>query len=149
MNCPNCGQVNPEGATQCSNCGQVFVPGGGAAPPAPPAAPQYAPPPPPPQYVAPPAPGGYAAAPVPTGPMPPNYLWQSILVTVLCCWPLGIPAIIFAAQVSAKYNQGDYAGALAASGKAKTWTIVALVSGLVGGILYGALTILGAVASSI
>lgn len=117
MNCPNCGQVNPEGATQCSNCGHVFVPGAEAAPPAPPAppapeyapppapeyvappappaAPQYAPPPAPPQYApppAPPAPGGYAAAPMPAGPMPPNYLWQTAVATALgvfCCGLIG------------------------------------------------------------
>lgn len=29
-----------------------------------------------------------------------NYLIESILVTLLCCLPLGIPAIVFAAQVN-------------------------------------------------
>ena len=29
----------------------------------------------------------------------PNYLWQSIVVTILCCWPFGIPAIVYAAKV--------------------------------------------------
>ena len=42
----------------------------------------------------------------------PNYLWQSIIVTLLCCLPLGIPAIIYATKVHTKLLQGDVAGAL-------------------------------------
>jgi hypothetical protein len=52
----------------------------------------------------------------------PNYLVQSILVTVLCCWPFGIPAIVYAAQVNSKLAQGDYQGAVAASKNAKMWS---------------------------
>lgn len=55
----------------------------------------------------------------------PNYLWQSILVTVLCCWPLGIPAIVFAAKVDGLKARGDLAGAKAASDKAKMWSWIA------------------------
>lgn len=67
----------------------------------------------------------------PSGSPPPNYLWQAIAVTVCCCIPLGIPAIVFASQVNSKWNAGDHAGALAASAKTKTWCFVALGSGLV------------------
>jgi hypothetical protein len=49
----------------------------------------------------------------------PNYLVQSILMTIFCCWPLGIPAIIFASQVNSKLALGDYAGAVDSSKKAK------------------------------
>jgi hypothetical protein len=54
----------------------------------------------------------------------PNYLWQSIVVTIFCCWPFGIPAIVYAAKVDGLKAQGDIAGAMAASSSAKTWCIV-------------------------
>ncbi len=63
--------------------------------------------------------------PLPGGPDIPNYLWQSIVVTILCCWPFGIPAIIYAAKVDGLKNRGDIVGAKAASASAKTWCIVA------------------------
>ena len=55
----------------------------------------------------------------------PNYLWQSIVVTILCCWPFGIPAIVYAAKVDGLKSRGDIAGARAASASAKTWCMVA------------------------
>ncbi len=71
------------------------------------------------------APPAYAPAPMPGGASIPNYLWQSIVVTIFCCWPLGIPAIVYAAKVDGLRARGDVAGALAASSSAKTWCIVA------------------------
>lgn len=65
----------------------------------------------------------------------PNYLWQSIVVTILCCWPLGIPAIVYAAKVDGLKARGDVAGAMAASASAKTWCLVAGALGLVFGLL--------------
>lgn len=73
---------------------------------------------------------GFPGKPVPAG-KPKNYLVESILVTICCCLPLGIPAIVFAAQVDGKFNQGDYAGANDAAGKAKMFCLLALVLGLV------------------
>jgi hypothetical protein len=57
------------------------------------------------------------------GPPPniPNYLVQSILVTLCCCLPLGIVAVVYSAQVNGKLVAGDVAGAQAASDKAKMW----------------------------
>lgn len=66
---------------------------------------------------------------------PANYLWQSIVVTVLCCLPFGIPAIIFSTKVKPAYQSGDYQGALDASKKAKMWCLVALILGLIANIL--------------
>jgi hypothetical protein len=61
----------------------------------------------------------------------PNYLWQSIVVTVFCCWPFGIPAIVFAAKVDGLKSRGDLVGARAASDSAKTWCWVSFGIGLV------------------
>ena len=55
-----------------------------------------------------------------------NYLVLSILVTVLCCMPLGIPAIVHAAQVNARAQLGDVAGAQIYSRKARMWAFWAL-----------------------
>jgi len=54
---------------------------------------------------------------------PNNYLVLSILATIFCCWPLGIPAIIQASKVNTKYAEGDYEGAINASSLAKKWLI--------------------------
>lgn len=53
---------------------------------------------------------------------PKNWLVESILVTIFCCLPFGIVGIINASAVNAKYNAGDYAGALEASKAAAKWT---------------------------
>ncbi|MCU0780558.1 MAG: CD225/dispanin family protein, partial [Akkermansiaceae bacterium] len=60
----------------------------------------------------------------------PNYLWQAIVVTILCCWPFGIPAIVYAAKVDDLAARGDMAGAVAASNNARTWCWVAFLVGL-------------------
>lgn len=73
---------------------------------------------------------------------PPTYLWQAIVVTVLCCIPFGIPAIVFSTKVKPAYLAGDYAGALEASKKAKMWCIVALIVGLITNLLFFGLQIL-------
>src|SRR5690242_15870669 len=66
----------------------------------------------------------------------PNYLVQSILVTLCCCMPFGVVAIIFAAQVSTKLAAGDEAGALQASKNAKLWCWVGFASGILVGLVY-------------
>ncbi len=66
----------------------------------------------------------------------PNYLAQSILVTLFCCLPLGIPAIVFSAQVNDKIQAGDVQGAMEASRKAKMWGWWSFGVGLAVGILY-------------
>ena len=60
----------------------------------------------------------------------PNYLAQAILVTLFCCLPFGIVAIVYAAQVNSKVALGDYAGAMETSNKAKTWCWVSFGVGL-------------------
>jgi len=60
----------------------------------------------------------YRASGIP-GTLPPNYLAWAILTTVLCCLPLGIVSIVFAAQVNSKWALGAVAGAQGASVKAR------------------------------
>jgi len=58
----------------------------------------------------------------------PNYLWQSIVVTVLCCLPFGVVSIVNAAKVDSLLAQGDVVGATAASQSAKKWAIAGVAS---------------------
>jgi hypothetical protein len=76
----------------------------------------------------------------------PSYLVQAILVTIFCCLPFGIPAIVFAAQVSSKQAAGDYAGAVAASNKARTWCWASFGVGLAVCVLWFAVAVLGGLA---
>jgi len=62
---------------------------------------------------------------------PNNYLVLSILATIFCCWPLGIPAILQASKVNSKFSEGDYDGAKEASRKAKNWIIWSAVVALI------------------
>ena len=77
-----------------------------------------------------PSPYPQAIAPIPT------YLWQSIVVTLLCCLPFGVVAIVYAAKVDSLRNAGDIHGAMAASRSAKTWCLVGGGIGLVIGVLW-------------
>lgn len=70
------------------------------------------------------------------GDMIPNYLWQSIVATILCCWPLGIPAIVYAAKVDSLKARGDIQGAMSASANAKKWCWIAAASWVVVFVIY-------------
>lgn len=121
MNCPNCGTSNLDDAAVCVNCGRSLS-----------APPSYTPPPPPPSSFT----GGPAPAPAGAGAGIPNYLWQSIVVTLCCCIPLGIVSIIFAAQVNSKLAQGDIAGARDASQKAKMFALIGFGVGILSWIIW-------------
>ncbi|MEL1265470.1 CD225/dispanin family protein [Pseudoxanthomonas putridarboris] len=66
----------------------------------------------------------------------PNNLVWAILSTLLCCLPLGIVSIVFAAQVNGKLAAGDVAGAQEASEKAKKWAIWSAGVGIAVVVLY-------------
>ena len=124
MNCPNCGTNNLDNASVCVNCGRSLMAG---------AAQSYTPPPPP-SY------GSPGPGPGVSGTQVPNYLVQSILVTLCCCLPLGVVAIIFSAQVNTKLAAGDIAGAMEASRKAKMFCWIAVGLGIVSMIIWGAVS---------
>ncbi len=65
----------------------------------------------------------------------PNYLVQAILVTIFCCLPFGIVAIVFAAQVNGKVQMGDHLGALQASKQAKLFSWIAFGIGVGMGVI--------------
>ena len=70
----------------------------------------------------------------------PNYLIPAI-ISALCCFPLGIISIIFAAMVNSKVNAGDISGALDASKKAKMFSYIFIGLGIV---VWGCYFIFGA-----
>ena len=78
----------------------------------------------------------------------PNYLIPAI-VSVFCCWPLAIVAIIFAAQVNGKVAAGDIQGAMDASKKAKLFSYISIGLGLGLGLIYLILMLLGVGLSAI
>ena len=65
----------------------------------------------------------------------PNYLVLAI-ISLFCCTPLGIVAIIFAAQVNGKVAAGDIAGATDSSKKAKMFSYISIGLGLAGILCY-------------
>lgn len=115
MYCPGCGKKNEDNAAQCIGCGQNLFP-------------------------------EVPAHPVQQSSRPniSNYLVQAILVTLLCCLPFGIVAIVYAAQVNSKVTAGDIAGAMESSRKAKTWCWVAFGLGLAAILVQGLLVAIGA-----
>jgi hypothetical protein len=72
----------------------------------------------------------------------PNYLVPAI-ISIFCCWPLGIVAVIFAAQVNGKVAAGDISGAEDASKKAKLFSYISIGLGLAGAVIYAIMMVLG------
>ncbi|QVQ53105.1 CD225/dispanin family protein [Spiractinospora alimapuensis] len=70
------------------------------------------------------------SGPPPSPQRPPGNWMVPAIVSLLCCWPLGIPSVVYASRVNSAWNAGDYHGAQEANRKAKRWGIIALVSGI-------------------
>lgn len=68
--------------------------------------------------------------------VPPNYLVWSILVTLFCCIPGGVVAIVYSTQVSSRFQQGDYAGANESSRNARKWVIISAIAAAAVWIIY-------------
>ena len=68
----------------------------------------------------------------------------AIIVTIFCCWPFGIPAIVCAAKANARFNNGDLNGALEYNRKASMWTWICFGVGLAFDLIYGLICIAAA-----
>ncbi len=68
--------------------------------------------------------------------MPKTWLFESILVTLFCCLPLGIGGIIYASRVQALWSGMRYAEALDASNRAKQWTKWGLLLAVIAWLIY-------------
>lgn len=79
---------------------------------------------------------------------PKTWMVESILVTILCCLPLGIVGIVNASKVNSLFSAGDYAGAQKASAEAGKWTKIGAGIGAVGIILYIIVLIMGGMAAA-
>ena len=99
------------------------------------------------QAAAPAAPAFSAAGPA-AGAKIPNYLVQAILVTLCCCLPGGIVAIVYAAQVNSKQTAADIAGAQESSNKAKMWCWISFGVGIVVSLIVGAVQFFAAAAAA-
>lgn len=74
---------------------------------------------------------------------PKNWLIESVLVTLLCCLPLGIVGIVFSTKVDTLWNAGDYEGAYKASQQAGKWVKIGAVLGFIILVLYTILFFFG------
>src|SRR5438132_371309 len=72
----------------------------------------------------------------------PNYLVPAI-ISIFCCWPLAIVAIIFAVKVNNQVQAGDIAGAQDSSKKAKMFSFIAIGIGVLGIVIWLILFALG------
>lgn len=119
MFCVQCGANNPDNALVCAQCGRNLQTGTTATP------------------------LPVTGTVIPPGTTVPSYLAFSILATLLCCLPAGIPAIIYSAQVNSKLLAGDFAGAQAASNNAKLWCWISFGLGLLTIVFFIMMSMLG------
>jgi hypothetical protein len=69
------------------------------------------------------------------------------LTTLFCCLPLGIVSIVKASQVSGLWAQGRYQEAQRASDEAKKWAMWSAIAGVVVGVAYLLIFVIGGAAS--
>jgi hypothetical protein len=161
MYCPQCGGTNESTARFCNACGldlnkyreqwRATADAGtqsGYQPPAAQAAAHQAPASASPAYQAPyqptyQYPGAYQPPPYRSmggyAPIPrvPSYMGWAIAVLIVCFWPTGIAAVVFASQVGEKLGMGDIAGAQRSSHKAKMWCWITFGISLAGWVILG------------
>lgn len=62
---------------------------------------------------------------------PDNYLAEAIVVTILCCNPLGIISIVYGSRVNRLYDERRFDEARQASANARNWFVATLISGII------------------
>jgi hypothetical protein len=75
-----------------------------------------------------------------------NKMVKAILTTLFCCLPFGVVSIVKSAEVNGKVASGDIDGAKISAAEANKWANVAMIVGLVVGVLYFLGTMVGIVA---
>ncbi len=159
MYCPQCGNVNDDSTSFCTKCGynleehrrqwqepaaaQPLGDQQAADQPATPLSPppyqqQYQP-----TYQTPAAyqPAGYPPAGYQPGyghgtiPNIPSYMGWAIATLILCFWPTGIVAVVYASKVGNRLALGDVPGAQEASRKAKMWTWITFGIGIAAAVI--------------
>lgn len=73
----------------------------------------------------------------------PNHLVWAILMTLFCCLPGGIVALIYASRVDTLVATGNVAAAQEASDKARFWCLVSLFTPIIGLVAYFFLLAMG------
>ena len=124
MYCPQCGTANDDSARFCASCGMDMRQEQAAAQQPPPSRQQgsvHQPGPPPGATYQPGPQGAYT-----TRPNVPTYIGWGIACLLLCFWPTAIVALVYGGRVNKRLALGDYAGAVDASHKARTWCWVSL-----------------------
>ena len=121
MFCPSCGKQLNDSKVQgfCPYCGGAL---GSAAAPKEPKKDEYGQP--------------YVQQQMPVGGKIKNYLTESILVTLLCCLPLGIAGIVNASKVDSLVVQGQLGEAQQLADKAKQFITIGAIVGLIAQIIY-------------
>lgn len=79
----------------------------------------------------------------------PNYLVQAILVTLCCCIPFGIVAIIQATKVNTHLAKGEHELAVKASDDAKKWCMIGAISGVIANVIIIGLQIMAGAMSGV
>ena len=77
---------------------------------------------------------------------PENHLVKAILITLFCCLPFGIVAIINSSKVDSAFASGNIDEAQRLSNEADKWANYGLWTGLIVGVLYFILVFTGTVA---
>jgi len=178
MYCPQCGNANDDAAGFCTSCGtdlqkyrEQWSASEAGSPEAatsqqPDASQQAATPsayPPPYQqqyqspYQAPPAyqPSGYPPAGHQPGygygtiPNIPSYMGWAIVTLILCFWPTGIVAVVYASKVGNRLALGDVPGAQEASRKAKMWTWITFGIGVAWWVIWIVIILLFVIAAGV
>ena len=177
MYCPQCGTANDDAASFCNSCGKDLQQyreqwsaspagtpeaGTGQAPDGsqPAAAPSAYPPPYQQQYQSPyqTTPAYQPAAYQPAGYQPgygrgtipniPSYMGWAIVTLILCFWPTGIVAVVYASKVGNQLALGNIPGAQEASRKAKMWTWITFGIGIAAVVIAIAVIVIAAAAVS-